>query len=361
MKRKLLLIPLALLLAISLVAIGCPAAEEEVTPPPEEEVTPPPEEEVTPEVIELIVNDYNPAPSPPGQSVALWAEQVNELSGGRLNLTVYSGGSLLTTDEAYRGVQGRIADVTHYALQAKDGFYLNSVVSLPFMGWSTQHMEDKYMALLDQFPEVQAEWQDVTIISVMMMPGTHLHTVDKVIMTPDDVAGVKIGSRGMMVETMDAVGAAAVDIAPPEWYVSLDRGLLEGIANHFPVLNVFGVTELLPYHTIFGEGGIDMMPMYLIMNTEVLNSLPDDLKQLIIDSGSIWYEKFCELDAADLTNVISMCEENNHTFTYLTPEEIAAWYDLVKEPVHDAWIADCEADGLPGQAVYDATLQLASE
>jgi len=42
--KRFLLIPLALLVAISLVAIGCPAEEEEVPPPPpEEEVPPPPE------------------------------------------------------------------------------------------------------------------------------------------------------------------------------------------------------------------------------------------------------------------------------------------------------------------------------
>ena len=46
MKKQLWLIPLALLLAISLVAIGCPAEEElPPPPPPEEEVPPPPEEE----------------------------------------------------------------------------------------------------------------------------------------------------------------------------------------------------------------------------------------------------------------------------------------------------------------------------
>jgi len=50
-KKKILLIPLALLLAISLVAIGCPAPPEEEVPPP-----PPPEEEVPP-----------PPPPPPAK------------------------------------------------------------------------------------------------------------------------------------------------------------------------------------------------------------------------------------------------------------------------------------------------------
>jgi TRAP-type C4-dicarboxylate transport system substrate-binding protein len=359
MTRKLLFGLLIFTLVVLPLLAAC--AKPAPTTPTPTTPTPTPTTPTPTKPVELVVSDHNPAASGPGKALDYWAEQVQAQAGGRLKLTVYHGGALLATDEAYRGVQGRIADIAHYALQAKDGFYLNSVVSLPFLGWPTQHMEDKYMALLDKFPEMKAEWKGVTIISVMMMPPTHIHTAKKAIKTPADLKGIKIGSRGAMVETMNAVGAAAVDVAPTDWYVSLDRGLLEGIANHFPVLNVFGVTELLPYHTVFGEGGIDMMPMYLIMNTDVLNSLPSDLKQLIIDSGHIWYEKFCELDAADQLNVKKICEDKNHTFTYLTPEEIAVWYDLVKKPVHDKWIKDCADKGLPAQAVYDEALRLAKE
>jgi branched-chain amino acid transport system substrate-binding protein len=89
-RKKLLLIPLALLLAISLVAMGCPAAEEEVTPPPEEEVTPPGEEVVQPPEQDEIVfgasrdisgpqagfQEYGIAPL-----YKWWAEQVNAAGG----------------------------------------------------------------------------------------------------------------------------------------------------------------------------------------------------------------------------------------------------------------------------------------
>ena len=110
---------------------------------------------------------------------------------------------------------------------------------------------------------------------------------------------------------------------------------------------------------MFGDGGINVTPMFVIMNTEVLESLPNDLEQIIMDSGTIWFDKFRELDDRDKLGAQQFVEENNHTLTLLTPAEIEVWYNLVKGPVHDAWIADCEAKGRPGQAVYDAALQLA--
>jgi TRAP-type C4-dicarboxylate transport system substrate-binding protein len=161
--------------------------------------------------------------------------------------------------------------------------------------------------------------------------------------------------------TMQAAGATAVQLDIGEMATSLNSGLIQGVMNHFPVLNVFGALEFLKYHTVFGEGGINMSPMYVIMNTDKLKSLPADLQKILIDSGKIWLDKFSELDAADMAVALAYVKEKNHTTTTLTPEQIKVWYDLVKQPIHDKWIADCNAKGLPGQAVYDEALKLAKE
>ena len=363
MKKKVLLIPLALLLAISLIAIGCPTP----TPPAEEEAPPPPpppaeEEEAPPEVIELTFNDHNPPFTGPAQAYDYWAEQVDAESGGRLKINIIHGGALFTGDEVYRAVETGACDGGHYVVDREDGFLLNLLMTLPFMGWPEQHVEASYQTLLDEFPEMAAEWEGVTIISFMMMPPTHVHTVDKVIKTPDDIAGVKIFcAEAILAEIMNAVGATAVEMGIMDMTPSVQTGVVEGVCNHFPVLNVFGTLELTKCHTVFGDGGINITPMFEIMNTEVLNGLPSDLQDLLLNSGHYWFDKFNELDAADIAGSIAFCEENNHTMTYLTPEEIKVWYDLVKAPLHDAWIAECEAAGLPGQEIYDRALELAQE
>jgi hypothetical protein len=80
-----------------------------------------------------------------------------------------------------------------------------------------------------------------------------------------------------------------------------------------------------------------------------------------MDSGQYWFDKFYELDNADIAAAFAFCEDNDHTMTYLTPAEVAEWYDLVKAPIHDEWIAECEDAGLPGQDVYDRALELAQD
>jgi TRAP-type C4-dicarboxylate transport system substrate-binding protein len=118
---------------------------------------------------------------------------------------------------------------------------------------------------------------------------------------------------------------------------------------------------MLHSHTVFGGAGINNTPMFLIMNTEVLEGLPQDLQDIILGANSVFYNKFVELDSAMIVAAQAFCEENNHTMTYLTDAEIAVWRDKVKAAIHDAWIAEAEDAGLPGQEVYDRCLELAAE
>ncbi len=311
-------------------------------------------------VIKLTISDHNPPFSPPGKAMDAWVQAVNKQGAGKIELTVHHGGALLSGEEAYRGVQTGVCDIAHYVVDSREGFVLNLMMSLPFMGWPGQHeAEDLYRKLLDDSKEMRAEWKGVTILSFMMMPPTHVHTAKKVIKVPDDLKGLKImGAEYMLNATMQAAGATPVHLDIGDMAPSLNTGLIDGIMNHFPVLNVFGALELVKTHTVFGKGGINLTPMFVIMNTKVLNGLPPDVKKLLMDSASIWYEKFKELDTADIVNSQKLAKGWGHTFTYLTPEQIKVWYDLVKGPVHDQWIKDAEAKGLPGKAVYQKALKL---
>lgn len=314
---------------------------------------------ITPTVapIELIVNDHNPPESTVAKAWDDWAAWVEDKSEGRLKVTIIKGGALFTGDEAYQAVLNGSCDIAHYVVDSQQGFLLNLVFALPFMGWPEQHVEAAYQTLLDEFPEMRAEWEGVTILSFMIMPGTHIHTKDKVVVTPDDIKGMKVmGAEAMTIKAVDTAGATAADIPITEMTPSLQTGLVAGVINHFPVCGIFGALDLLKCHTVFG-GGINFTPMYAIMNTAKFNSLPADLQQVLVDSGAVWLQKHTEWDNKSMDFAMDMTE--GHTFTMLTDEEISVWYNLVKAPIHDKWIADCEAAGLPGQEVYDRARVLA--
>jgi len=97
-KRKILLIPLALLLAVSLVATACPAPEEEEAPP-------------VPGVIELKVANYFPPPAKQSTVLEEFCLELEKRTGGRVKVDYYAGGTLLTAEAIFDGVITGIADI----------------------------------------------------------------------------------------------------------------------------------------------------------------------------------------------------------------------------------------------------------
>ncbi len=343
MKRTLIFGLLILaLIALPLCATAC---EEEITGP-----------------ITVTVNDHNPAESTVAAAWDDWGAWVEEQSEGLLDINIIHGGALLANDaEAYQGTIDGVCDIAHYVIDSEQGFQLGLVMSLPFMGWPEQHIEAAYQTLMDEFSEMEDEWDDnLMILSFMMMPPTHLHTIDKVVVTPEDAQGLRIMStEAMTVAALAEAGATASDIPIPEMTPSLMTGVVDGVVNHFPVCWIFGALDVLKCHTVFGGSGVNMTPMFVIVNKDFFNGLPNSLQQVLLDSGPKWLEFQTSWD--DICMVEAMAVVEGHTITYLTPEQLDVWRDLVKAPIHDKWIADCEAAGLPGQELYDRTLELVAE
>ena len=194
---------------------------------------------------------------------------------------------------------------------------------------------------------------------MLMMPPSAIHNNKKVVKIPSELKGMKIhGAEFAAVQVMHTSGAAPVQLDITDMYMGLERGLIDGVMNHFPVCFVFRTLELMEYHTVFGDGGLNMTPMFAIMNADKFNSLPRDVQKILEDATPVWANEQYKLDFGLQQTAIDFCKQKNHTFTYLTPDEIKVWYDLVKKPIHDKWIKDAESKGLPGKAVYNETLRL---
>lgn len=310
--------------------------------------------------VELTVNDHNPPPSNVAKAWDSWAKWVETESKGRIKVTVHHGGSLLAEKEAFRGTKTGVVDMAHYVVDRREGFLLSTVTTLPFIGMPGQLDGGKiWMELYNKFPEMAREWDGVKIIGVFMMPPTHIHNKKKAIVKPEDMKGMKMhGAEYAVVQTMNAVGASPIQLDITEMYSGLERGVMDGVMNHFPVCFIFKVLELTPYHTVFGDSGINMTPMFAIMNPKKFNSMPADLQKIIEQSGKVWADEQYKGDLPVQTAAIDLCKAKNHTFTYLTPKQIEPWYNLMKKNSHDQWIKDAEAKGLPGKKVYEETLKL---
>ena len=315
-----------------------------------------------PKVIELSFSHTIPPVVPIAKIYEKWGGMLAERSGGRVKINFYWSQSLLKASELYRGVQTGQTDITYYVVGLDWGLMpLNMFTKLGFMGYpSYKAGTEIYHKIYDKFPEIRAEFKGVKMLSSRMAPAYYLHFTKKKVRVPADLKGMKVISiGGSMAKEMVSMGAAVMDVKVGDMYMSLDRGLAEGISTHWPILHAFGILKLLPYHIMF-KGGAAMGPDMLLFNLKKWNSLPPDIRKIFEDLGPWLAETLIKGDSGYEAMVMGKAKEMGHTFITPNPEEIQSWLDAVK-PIHEKWIKDTAAKGLPAKAVYEEAKRLIKE
>jgi TRAP-type C4-dicarboxylate transport system substrate-binding protein len=103
-----------------------------------------------------------------------------------------------------------------------------------------------------------------------------------------------------------------------------------------------------------------MGPDMLLFNLKKWQSLPADIQKIFEDLSPWLGEELIKADTGYEAMVIGKAKEMGHTIVTPTPEEVQLWRQAV-QPVHDKWIAETAAKGLPAKALYDETRKLVQE
>jgi len=312
--------------------------------------------------IELSLSHTIPPQIPFGKLTQQWADMVAEKTNNQVKINIYWGESLLKASEFYRGVQTAQTDITYYVVGLDWGLMpLNMFSKLAFMGYpSMQVGTEIYLKIWDKFPEIRNEFQKVKVYGAEMSPPNHLHFTKKVVKVPADLKGMKvIAVGGTMAEEMAMMGAAPLDIKVTDLFMSLERGLAEGVSIHFPVVHGFGILKLVPYHTVFPGGTIMSVDM-LLFNQKSWDKLPADVQKVFLELEPWYRNSVMGMNAGYINMVKGEAKKLGHTFYEPTAEEMKLWKEAVK-PAHDKWIQETEAKGLPAKAVYEEAKRLTAE
>ena len=312
--------------------------------------------------IELSLAQTIPPQIPFGKLTQQWADMIAEKTNNQVKINIFWGESLLKASEFYRGVQTSVTDITYYVVGLDWGLMpLNMFSKLAFMGYPSMEVGTEiYQKIWNKFPEIGNEFQKVKVYGAEMSPPNHLHFVKKAVHVPSDLKGMKvIALGGTMAEEMALMGAAPMDIKVTDLYMSLERGLADGVSIHFPVVHGFGILKLVPYHTVF-PGGTVMSVDMLLFNQKTWDKLPADV-QAVFNEMEGWYtQEVIKMNSGYINMVKGEAKKLGHEFYEPTAEEMTLWKQAV-QPAHDKWIADTEAKGLPARAVYEEAKRLIKE
>lgn len=347
MKRKILSIALALVLALSLVAISCG--------PPREE-----------DVIALKFNDWGPPGIGIGELHQQAADMIEERTNGKVKVECYFSQSLLSYGDTFTGVSEGVADITLYVVGATSGVHsLHEIFGLPFIGDIPDMRAGTaiYQQLLEDIPEFEEENAELNVkwLSIRVMPPSQFHSVSDPVRTLDDIQGMKIITGvGPLADMLDGYGAASMQLGPPDWSTSLERGLAQAQITHWAAVHDFQLTELFEYHTHFGGAGAGLVPIGFLVNLDTWNKLTSEEQEIIIEVYDWVNEESLTYDIDLVETAVALAESMGHTIIELTAEEIAVWAAAAEEYIED-FLDDIEAEGWPAWEAYEALKQLIEE
>jgi len=344
--KKLLVIPLSIVLLAGLIMSGCTAPASTPEPSP----TPAP-------VIELNFNHPWPAPSTAGRALQAWAELVEQRSNGRVKIEIFASGALAGPLECYDACRSGMYEITESAATYTPGdFPLSGVTQLPLVGMPNAITNSTaWWALFEETPELQAEYEGLHVIGAEVLPPNRLQS--KVpIRSLEDMKGRKIRGAGFpQADIVTALGGVPVSVSFNEIYSSLEKGVVDATLTPMQSIPVLKLTEVASYYTMFDFG---TTPMPVAMNLDVWNGLPEDIKQVFNDLGGMQFAKHAApMWDADNDIGISMVKEQGQEIIYLSDEEAARWQEVL-QPVIDKWVNDIDSQGLPGTETIDKYIEL---
>jgi TRAP-type C4-dicarboxylate transport system substrate-binding protein len=291
------------------------------------------------------------------EMLAPWAERVEELSGGRVAIEIYPSMTLggrppELIQQARDGVVDIVWTVNGYTAGL---FPRTEVFELPTVYRNDPGATNLAMrAMFDEY--LAEEYEGVHVLYLHVHAGQGLHTVDREVRSPADMAGMTVRTptrTGSWI--IEALGATPVAMPVPELPQALARGTVEAAFIPWEVALPLRLQEQTDYQIEGADKArFGTTTFQVSMNAARWDALPADIQQAFTDaSDEAWLAELGEIWRRNDDVVIEQFVAEGNTHVTLTPEETAA-FEAAMAPVVDRWIEDVTAQGIDGAALVEA-------
>ncbi|WP_342510946.1 TRAP transporter substrate-binding protein [Sporosarcina sp. FSL K6-1522] len=333
--RKRLLLLFAAILLLLLAACSDGDEKEKVTVSGEKENGSGDEEYV------LRLVHSHPQASMHHQYVEWFDEEIQKRSNGRLKIEAYSDGQLMPSDQEIPAMlQGQV-DMVHSSSAIAGSFDpIWYFFDLPFLFNYDPNDNDVYLDNKKAFIDSENGGRKVAGImedkgvKVLSMSSTDMYgtiwTGDekKPITNPESAKGLKIRVPGGPIasDTLKLVGANGTSIPGPELPTALQQGVVDGMM----IVPLYVYDNKLPIKTQSLYPLISyVMPVMISMDK--FNSLPEDLQEILVETGRDLEEFADKLVREKGEDVFEKLEADLGIKTYYpTEEEIEEWKEATK-------------------------------
>jgi TRAP-type C4-dicarboxylate transport system substrate-binding protein len=284
-----------------------------------------------------------------------WAEKVNVMSSGRIEIEILPVGAVVNANQTLQAVssgilQGHLTDPSYFSGRDPAFGMLGNLVGawgdpLEFLEYMKYNGgEELYNDLVEPY--------GVHLIGAAAT-GLESFVSKKPLRTVADLQGLKMRApEGMVYNIFQKAGATPVNLPGSEVYTALEKGVID--AADYTVFSTNQDQGLHSFARYPNYPGFHSLPMVAVsLNKEIWDGLPEDLQTILeVSVDSMAYEMVALLKARDLVAVNAARLDENIEIIDMAPEERAKFRNIAKSE----WVVWADKSEM-NQKIYDSVVE----
>ena len=290
------------------------------------------------------------------------AELVSEKTDGEFTINLAYGGTLSKNRENLDGISIGAFEMAQFcAGYHPDKNRLITVLELPFLGVETLEQEVAVSNAVYSHPAVideMAQW-NARLLMTSPMPQYNIVGTGEPRDELSDFEGMRVRATGGLGKAFEAVGAVPTSVTASEAYQAMESGVVDTVAFAQHAHLSFGTINQATWWTENLNPGTVNCPV--VVNIDAYESLSDEHREALdssIDESIAYYlDNYGKL----LDRWDDVLAEKNVQKVTISESELDAFRAKAAAPARDAWIESINAQGLPGQELYDLVMSTLKE
>lgn len=281
-----------------------------------------------------------------------WAEQVNEVTEGRVKVEFINplGKPQAHLDLVRNGVADMGMSVHSYTASR---FPLIEMAELPFTTEDGGINSIAYWRTYEKFMQEADEHRGVKLMGLWTSPATVIFTNKNEITSLDQLNGLKLRSPSPLFDNIGkAMGIVTVNAPASESYEMLSRGVIDGLFFQYDQIENFKLDKLIK-SAVAAPGGLGKSSQFLFMNERKWNAISEaDRAAISKISGEHIARMFGEKwNEGEKKAIASLTDAGLKTY-HLEGEELAKLKQEL-EFLEAEWIKAAEKKKVDGKAALE--------
>jgi len=284
------------------------------------------------------------------------AELVSAKTNGEFTMNVSYGG-LSKNRENLDGISIGAFEMAQFcAGYHPDKNRVVTVLELPFLGVANLEEEEAVSHAVYAHPaatEEMAQW-NARLLMTSPMPQYNIVGTGDPRSTLADFEGMRVRATGGLGQAFAAVGSVPTSVTATEAYQAMESGVVDTVAFAQHAHLSYGTINRADWWTENLNPGTVNCPV--VVNIDAYESLSDAHRAVLDESVDESIAYYLENYAKLLKRWDDVLAEKGVEKVTISESELAAFRATAADPIRAAWVAEMEAQGIPGQELFDLVM-----